>query len=439
MANIPWLPQEEADLLAELPAGEPLRRAYWQAFLKCHASNVRRTFESWRLKARALNAERDEQIQSIHADIAPTDAKDIWQAQQAIVLRENERLRTANTRLQASNALMVEAIEESIVRLPAFVPPKIHVIKSGKARRPQTVMLDISDVHGGEVVRPEDVGGLGEYNFEMCKERMDTLTNAVLSISDIYQTAGIVLPKLVINFLGDIVTNEDIYLGQARDIDRILVDQIVQLASELSRRVIYPLCQYFPEVQANAVWGNHGRTGKKGQYHQRTNADYLVYHFIRQTMAHVEHFDMRISLSSFMGYVLPEDPQRPHLLAHGDKVRRYMAVPWYGMARWEARMVGLTQVPWAFTHLGHHHQGAAIDGPHGERLMNGSWVGGSDFSINELQAGSQPKQTFCGLHPEHGKTFHYNICLSPDRPKLTLGEDGLYTPIWNEGVETKLR
>ncbi|MBU2060059.1 MAG: hypothetical protein KKB38_20305, partial [Gammaproteobacteria bacterium] len=282
--------------------------------------------------------------------------------------------------------------------------------------------------------------GLGRYDFELCKERMDVLREAVFSICDSQQAGGIPLPKLVINLLGDIVTNEDIYLGQGRDIDRILVDQIVQLASELSQRVLYPLCQYFPKVECNAVWGNHGRIGQKGHYHQRTNADYLLYHFIRQTMAHIENFTMRISLSSFMGYVLPEDPERPHLIAHGDKIKRYMSIPWYGMERWEMRMVGLTQVPWAFTHLGHHHQKANIDGPHGERLMNGSWVGASDYSVEQLQVGGQPKQNLIGLHPEYGLTWQYPIYLSKERPRLELDkETGLYTPIWQEEVETKLR
>ena len=102
-------------------------------------------------------------------------------------------------------------------------------------------------------------------------------------------------------------------------------------------------------------------------------------------------------------------------------------------------MVALTQVPWAFTHLGHHHQAASIDSPHGERIMNGSWPGGSNFSINQLQVGNQPKQVLMGLHPERGRTFQYSIYLQKGRPKLAVGEDGLYTPIWQEGVETKLR
>ena len=400
---------------------------------------ARRTLKAWRIKATALREERETRVQAIKADIATTEDKDIWQAQQAIVLRENERLRATNAHLRATNALMIEAMEESVVRLPAFDPPKPHVVKSGKKRRPQVAMLDISDVHGGEVVRPEDVAGLGKYNFEMCKERMDRLTEGVLSISDSIHLGGIPLPKLVVNFLGDIVTSEDIYLGQGRDIDRILVDQIVQLASELCRRILYPLSQYFSEVLVNAVWGNHGRFGKKGQYHKRTNSDYLLYHFIRQTMGHVENFRMRISLSSFMGYVLPEDPTRPHLIVHGDQVRSYAMIPFYGLERYERRMVGLTQVLFAFTHLGHFHTKANIDGPHGERLMNGSWVGGSDYSIDRLQTAGQPKQNFIGIHPEWGLTWQYPIYLSKDRPKLTLKEDGLYTPTWKESVETRLR
>ncbi len=431
--GIAWLSEEETDLLSTLPPGAYLRQEHYDTFVSQNPGiNSRRSYASWRHKARILRSE--------HTTVE-LDAKfeeQVWLERREIILRENKRLQAQNRQLKATNELIIEATKDAMVKLPSFILPEVHVIKDRK-RKPQVIMLDISDIHGGEIVRPEDVAGLAHYNFDICKEQMDTLTEGVLSICDSQQLGGIPLPKLVINFLGDCVTNEDIYIGQGRDIDRILVDQIVQLASELSRRVLYPLCQYFPEVVANAVWGNHGRLGRKGQYHQRTNADYLLYHFMRQTMSHVENFRMRISLSNFMGYVLPEDPERPHLLAHGDAVRSYMMIPWYGLSRWEARMVALTQVPWGFTHLGHHHQAASIDGPHGERIMNGSWPGGSDFSINQLQVGNQPKQTLLGLHPEHGRTFQYSIYLQKARPKLTVGEDGLYTPVWQEEVETKLR
>lgn len=438
MATTLWTPKEEAALLATLPAGAVLRREYYVEFLEsCPSRRDNCSFNAWRCKARALRSEPG--AAHLPTDSAAVEREEVWREQRRIILRENARLQSERGRLLATNELIIEAMEEAVARLPTFEPPKPHVVKSGKKRRPQVAMLDLSDVHGGEVVRPEDVAGLGGYNFDLCKTYMDRLTEAVLSICDVYQTAGIGLPKLVINFLGDIVTNEDVYLGQGRDIDRNLVDQIFQLSSELCHRVLYPLAQYFPEVQANAVWGNHGRFGKKGQYHPRTNGDYILYHALRLMMDHVEHFNMRISLSSFMGFVLPEDPTRPHLIVHGDQVKSYMQIPFYGLSRYERRMVGLTRVHWAYTHLGHFHSSAKIDGPHGERLMNGSWPGGSDYSINKLQAGNQPKQTFIGLHSEHGKTFQYDIYLSKDRPKLTLGEDGLYTPIWHEDVETRLR
>jgi len=430
--GISWTLSEESDLLATLPPGERLRQEYYDSFISKNPEiNGNRSFDSWRKKAQALRFS--------HTTIELNDkfSADVWLERRDIILRENRRLQAQNRQLQATNELIIDAMESSVVRMPAFKPPKPRKIKS--KYRSQVAMLDISDVHGGEVVRSEDVAGLAGYNFESCKQEMDMLTEGVLSISDSQQAGGISLPKLVVNLLGDIVTNEDIYIGQGRDIDRTLVDQIFQLATELSQRVLYPLCQYFPKVNANAVWGNHGRMGRKGQYHQRTNADYILYHAIRMMMDHVENFNMQISLSSFMGYILPEDPNRPHLLAHGDKIKRYMQVPWYGLSRWEARMVGLTQIPWAFTHLGHHHQNAIIDGSHGERLMNGSWVGGSSFSINELQAGNQPKQNFIGLHPEWGRTFQYSIYLQKERPKLTQDENGLYTPIWQEEVETTLR
>lgn len=434
MSNISWTPEEEADLLASLSADGLHTKEAYREFIGRNPTNRRRTFEAWRCKAKALLRERE---LAADGDGESSD-RAIWQDQRAIILRENQRLKAENTQLKATNALIVEAMEETVARLPRFDPPKPHAVKTAR-RRPQVGMLDISDVHGGEVVRPEDVAGLGCYDFELCKQRMDMMAHAVLTICDIYQNAGIGINKLVLNFLGDVVTNEDIYVGQGRDIDRILVDQIFQLAHELCTRMIYPFCQYFPQVEANCVWGNHGRMGKAGEYHKRTNADYILYHAMRLMMAHVQHFNIRISLSSFMGYVLPEDPKRPHLIAHGDKIRRYLSIPYYGMDRWDARMVSLTQVAWAFVHLGHHHRAAVIDAPHGERIMNGSWVGASDFSVDVLQEGGQPKQKFMGLHPEWGKTWSYDIYLDKERPRLQPGEDGLYTPIWEQDKDTALR
>lgn len=435
MAGTPWTDTEERDLRDALADRGTWTQGAYSLFLTCNPTlNSRRTFDGCRSKIKTFSSD---QLASERAESVSEQAE-AWESQRAIIVRENQRLRQENKHLRATNELMIDAMEESIVRLPAFTPPKPHVAKSGE-RQAQTGMLNISDVHGGELVRPEDVAGLGGYNFETCKAGMDTLRESILSISDDVHAAKIPFPKLVINLLGDIVTSEDIYMGQGRDIDRILVDQIVQLADELSRRILYPFCQYFPDVLANAVWGNHGRIGRRGTHHKRTNADYLLYHFIRQTMQHVENFTMRISLSSFMGYVLKEDPTRSHLIAHGDKIRRYMSIPYYGLDRWDARMVSLTQVPWAFTHLGHHHRKASIDAPHGERIMNGSWIGASEFSVDVLQEGNQPKQYFMGLSPEWGKTFSYDIYLEKGRRKLEVDGRGLFTPIWEEDVETKLR
>lgn len=435
MAGTPWTDSEERDLRDAIAERGTWTQGAYSVFLTSNPTlNSRRSFDGCRSKLKTFPSE---QLASERAEAANGQAE-AWEGQRAIIVRENQRLRQESKHLRATNELMIDAMEESVVRLPALEPPKPHIVKSGK-RKPQVGMLDIGDVHGAELVRPEDVAGLGSYNFETCKAYMDLLTESVLSISDDVRAANIPFPKLVINLLGDIVTNEDIYMGQGRDIDRILVDQIFQLAHELCNRVFYPFCTYYPNVWVMAVWGNHGRIGRKGQYHKRTNADYILYHAIRLMMDHVENFQMRISLSSFMGYVLEEDPTRPHLIAHGDKIKRYMAIPYYGLDRWEARMVSLTQVPWAFTHLGHHHRAASIDAPHGERIMNGSWIGATDFSIDVLQEGNQPKQKFMGLSPEWGKTFSYDIYLEKGRRKLEVDDRGLFTPIWEEDVETKLR
>ncbi|MBC8490846.1 MAG: hypothetical protein H8D45_32935, partial [Bacteroidetes bacterium] len=215
---IAWSLKEESDLLSTLPPEADLRQEYYETFISQNPGvNSRRSFNSWRLKARALRGRLTSE------ELGSKFSAEVWAEQRDIVLRENKRLQAQNIQLKATNELIIEATKDAMVKLPFFNPPKLHIIKE-RIRSPQVIMLDISDIHGGEVVRSEDVAGLAHYDFDTCKSQMDTLTKGVLSICDSQQLGGIPLPKLVINFLGDLVTNEDIYIGQGRDIDRILVD-----------------------------------------------------------------------------------------------------------------------------------------------------------------------------------------------------------------------
>lgn len=352
----------------------------------------------------------------------------LWQSQRQIILNENTNLRKRNQQLRALNAIVIEAVETSMARLPHFPPPPKH--KTGK-RRPESANLLLSDIHIGEVVKAEDVAGLGEYNWETMLGRMDLLCHSVLSIAEIERAAR---PIDVLNIygLGDWVTNEDIYIGQGRDIDRILVDQLFEGSEALVQKLFMPFLERFAEVRFFSVYGNHGRlSGKKGVKAKRSNADYILAHIIRLRLQAIEHFKPYIATSPFMGFVLPEAPDFSHLIVHGDEIRSYLSLPYYGLERYTRKMISATSIVWDYVYLGHFHQAAQIDLSHGTTVINGSWVGPTEYSVTKLQAAAQPKQVFFGMHPEWGRTWNYNISLAP-RSHLVANADGFYTSIWSD-------
>lgn len=357
------------------------------------------------------------------------DREQLWQAQRQIVLSENTRLRKRNQELRALNAIVIDAVETSIARLPHFKPPPKH--KQGK-RRPESANLLLSDIHMGEVVRPEDVAGLGEYNWETMLRRMDLLRESVLSITQIERAAR---PIDILNIygLGDWVTNEDIYTGQGRDIDRILVDQLFEGAEALVQKLFMPFLEMFSEIRFFSVYGNHGRlSSKKGVKAKRSNADYILAHIVRLRLQDVDHFRPYIATAPFMGFALPEAPGFSHLIVHGDEIRSYLSLPYYGLERYTRKMISATSIVWDYVYLGHFHQAAQIDLSHGTTVINGAWVGPTEYSVTRLQAAAQPKQVFFGMHGEHGKTWTYDIALAP-RSRLELDEAGFYTSIFAEG------
>jgi len=245
-------------------------------------------------RAHRLGVKRDRAAvlvsQDLHEEL--TDPARAEQAKLEVVLKENRQLKKQLRRRKAEQDLVADLITANLTKIqprkitPLRPPPK-------KTRwRSQIMSLGLSDVHAGQVVKSTDVAGLSEYSWSAVEERMDVLRDAILEIAE--SMPEIPFAEFWINALGDLVTGEDIYMGQGRRIDKDLVEQLFELAELISTGLIEPLCQYFPKVRMNCVWGNHGRTGRKGTHSARTNFDYILYAISRPAFR-----ESRISLVSF--------------------------------------------------------------------------------------------------------------------------------------------
>ena len=90
------------------------------------------------------------------------------------------------------------------------------------------------------------------------------------------------------------------------------------------------------------------------------------------------------------------------------------SIPYYGIDRADSRwtkMLQVNQLSYEYMLIGHHHNSATIDSPVGEKIVNGCWPGGSQYSLKQLNTSSKPSQWFFGVHERRGISWRYKIDL----------------------------
>lgn len=321
------------------------------------------------------------------------------------------------------NEIICAAIEQTVSSLPTLEP--LPPIERPKGEDPHVAMIDISDAHVGEKVDPVLTGGLSEYNFDLFKTRGERLRRGVARVVDIHRRVYPV-DVLYVNFLGDIVTGEAIYRGQAFQIDMPLLMQVFE-GGYWFANLLREFSRDFREVHVRCVAGNHGRGYERGANHPRTNWDIGAYMLLKTLLAEHKNIDFELSETSFLTYHVPGHERFRHALIHGDQARSWMGMPWYGLERAGAKMQSMLGMTLDYIHAGHHHNEAEWPTNRVEFLINGSWVGGSDLSVNKLFRTSRPTQNLFFLHGRRGVVASYRIHLD-DWSEMHPDSKGIYRP-----------
>jgi len=336
--------------------------------------------------------------------------------------REIQRLKTQLEIVQRKYivANKTSNLQESILNvlhqtISALPTVKVPTLKSFKVERTkETALLLLSDLHSGEVVRADETGGFNSYNFEIMKNRLKYLAESIMDISQ-NKLRGYEFPKLVIGGLGDFVTG--LIHGELVETAENTPIEWTSGTALVVAQFMLELAQVFPEIEFVGVVGNHGRMTKEIRYKNRyVNWDYVTYIMLSLLLRNQKNIKFNLPKSFWS---LKEISGKTFLFLHGDNIHSWAGIPWYGIQRMVSRFQELfysRKIKVDYVCLGHFHNAGTLDKIKGEIVLNGSVIGGDEYSIGKLFLSSDAKQIFAGVHERKGLSWRYHLNLQ-DAPE----------------------
>lgn len=304
-----------------------------------------------------------------------------------------------------SNALILRTIKSSIQAIPISSAPKFCKTVS-KPEDDEVIVAQLSDMHIGEVVDPLEVYGLNAYNFDIFKCRLQCMVDTIIHICfDIHK--GQTFQGLVINALGDMVSG---YIHEELEVtgDGNMIQWVFGGAYVLAQATL-ELAALFPFININCVVGNHGRLQKQKRFKRRyVNWDTVFYEAWAAYTANAKNVNFIIPRSFFMTTVINKNRC---VLLHGDDIRSWMGRPYYGIdraARNFTQLMRTIEHDFNYFMLAHFHESAELQNANGEILINGSFIGGGEYSIGRMGVCAPPRQLVFGMG-KAGMSFSYKI------------------------------
>jgi len=203
-----------------------------------------------------------------------------------------------------------------------------------------------------------------------------------------------------------LISGQGIFPAQSWQSEVHVLEQIYHHASpeiiqqDLSLAELAPLKDVY-------VPGNHGRTGK--EYPYAVNWDNVLAQDILRRFEKVDRVEVDVE---WEWYKMVDIYRWRFLCLHGNQVRSWLNIPFYGLTtkgmRWQGSM---PDGPWHYLVHGHFHVPFAFPWNDFEIIGNGTLVSGNDFALRELGMSSSPAQCIFGVHPDHGVTWRYVLDL----------------------------
>ena len=301
---------------------------------------------------------------------------------------------------------ILEYLSDHIQALPEIASPEPGPVKNTGSSE-EELILNLGDIHAGEVVSAEEMNDLNEYNFDIATRRLKAVADSVIDIAK-NKLSGYTFRKLHILGLGDFISGT-IHDELVENAEGNVVEWTMNLAYVVAQ-MIRELAVEFEEIEFVGIIGNHGRLHKKPRFKARyVNWDYVCYQMLSALLAKQKNVKCTIPKSFWHIHTVNN---HNFLLIHGDNINSSLGIPWYGIQRMVANLKELLASKdqhFDYIMLGHFHNYGLLDRVKGELVINGSLIGGNEYSVGKMFTSSEACQHFCGVHPKRGMTFRYKI------------------------------
>ena len=337
-----------------------------------------------------------------HASIPPQVKKEA-EGGQSMYRRQYQALKAERDGLlkeKEENARLMglfKFIHEAKSEVPKWVSARPKISK-----KQSIATAFLSDVHLDEVVAPEQINFVNEFNREIAEARLKLFFDNTIELAQSY-LHGLTYEGLVLPLGGDIfsgIIHEELTETNAGTI----FESILYWAEPIAAGIKH-LRDAFGRIFLPCVAGNHGRRRYKphAKHRAQDNFDWFFYHLLAKLLKGEKGIDFAISEAADQPYAVFDTK---YLLTHGDQFRGGSGIAgmlsplMIGDSRKRQRETAVRR-PYDYLIMGHWHQLAFIRG----LVINGSLKGYDEYAYVSNFAYEPPQQAFWITDPVYGMTI----------------------------------
>lgn len=434
MANNPY---DKATLLRELNKAyrvfsEPFSRAQFDEISEVSSRTMERFFGSWTkaLEAAGLDKKFEEfkKVEDERKSFSPEkELKEHWNQRKADLIKRAESRKIQLLKESAHKLDMVkDMLEETLAKAdPPIVevrPLKFH--KKDVNGRHCVLWFEFSDLQLGTLMTSEEMGGLNKHNWVIWQKKLDVWEKQVIEKIAEHLESGFIVDNVVLACLGDMVEGQDIFKGQVWQIDRHVVDQAIFGANDTAKTFL-KIAMTFPQLNFHIleVFGNHGRVQRKGEAPYSCSMDKIYQRMVQMQIDRVRECSNVTYHVNEAWFYLVEIYGWNHLLLHGNQG---MSSLWSnrptvnGLEKGITRYNQMLQQQIHFVHAGHFHNSWQLSFNMSQVLINGSFIGTSNFSATQMVASSPPTQNLHRFEPRVGLACTEQIYLTEGDVRVAI-------------------